>query len=442
MWRGVPHQHDPPPGHPLVHDCYWRARLTLRDWAGYLFMIITLIFGLGLGHVNPLSPSHPLPGPLPPCPQVLLVGAHFAAHDAYVERRNADFHRICAGLFAAPPAAAPAPAAAGPPASTSHNSHGSGPGSAATARPSGEFARSSAGTGPGSGPHSSHVYGGGGGGGAHAGGYASTPESRSPTAGRPPRGGAGGGGGGGGFTAGGPTLSRFSRGFGLASRDNGSGAGAGAGGPPSAAPTEPGVEEVGSGGGGGGGAPLARGLSRQLSSESTSSVMSAASVRDWGKGRERRGEGGDEAKGERWCVLAFCGGWVGGRCGYAPDPGTLSSLSACCSGHTCLGHIEPEEVVPGATATAGTGLWRKLWLRLWLWLWLTPPPASSPAALPRPPPLPAALPRWRWRRRVRRRRGQPRPLHVWRHPLPRRLLLQRHVLRHRRPHLHSPAGAL
>ncbi|KXZ44655.1 hypothetical protein GPECTOR_64g149 [Gonium pectorale] len=34
--------------------------------------------------------------------QVLLVGAHFAAHDAYVERRNADFHRICAGLFAPP----------------------------------------------------------------------------------------------------------------------------------------------------------------------------------------------------------------------------------------------------------------------------------------------------------------------------------------------------
>ncbi|GLI70778.1 hypothetical protein VaNZ11_015812 [Volvox africanus] len=34
--------------------------------------------------------------------RVLLVGAHFAAHDQNVERRNADFHRICAGLFAPP----------------------------------------------------------------------------------------------------------------------------------------------------------------------------------------------------------------------------------------------------------------------------------------------------------------------------------------------------
>ncbi len=41
------------------------------------------------------------------------MGAHFAAHDAYVERRNADFHRICAGLFAAPAPAQP-PAAQGP----------------------------------------------------------------------------------------------------------------------------------------------------------------------------------------------------------------------------------------------------------------------------------------------------------------------------------------
>lgn len=36
--------------------------------------------------------------------RVLLVGAHFAAHDQNVERRNADFHRICAGLFAPPSA--------------------------------------------------------------------------------------------------------------------------------------------------------------------------------------------------------------------------------------------------------------------------------------------------------------------------------------------------
>ncbi len=40
------------------------------------------------------------------------MGAHFAAHDQYVERRNADFHRICAGLFAPPSAASPATSAA------------------------------------------------------------------------------------------------------------------------------------------------------------------------------------------------------------------------------------------------------------------------------------------------------------------------------------------
>ncbi|GFR45016.1 hypothetical protein Agub_g6327 [Astrephomene gubernaculifera] len=48
--------------------------------------------------------------------QVLLVGSHFAAHDQHVERRNADFHRICAGLFApplpTPPPPTPPPAAA------------------------------------------------------------------------------------------------------------------------------------------------------------------------------------------------------------------------------------------------------------------------------------------------------------------------------------------
>lgn len=38
--------------------------------------------------------------------RLLFVGAHFAAHDAQVERRNADFHRIRAGLFTASPASA------------------------------------------------------------------------------------------------------------------------------------------------------------------------------------------------------------------------------------------------------------------------------------------------------------------------------------------------
>ena len=43
--------------------------------------------------------------------RLLLVNCHLAAHDEFVDRRNADYHRICAGLFSAPPAATAAAAA-------------------------------------------------------------------------------------------------------------------------------------------------------------------------------------------------------------------------------------------------------------------------------------------------------------------------------------------
>ncbi|KAG2484194.1 hypothetical protein HYH03_017006 [Edaphochlamys debaryana] len=46
--------------------------------------------------------------------QILLVGAHFAAHDQHIERRNADFHRICAGLFAPPSSPSLGPGGPGP----------------------------------------------------------------------------------------------------------------------------------------------------------------------------------------------------------------------------------------------------------------------------------------------------------------------------------------
>ena len=46
-------------------------------------------------------------------PRLLFVGAHFAAHDAFVARRNADFHAVRTGLFARGALLAPARSAAG-----------------------------------------------------------------------------------------------------------------------------------------------------------------------------------------------------------------------------------------------------------------------------------------------------------------------------------------